>query len=240
MREIVATRLHKLSEIAGSEIPSGGHHYVIRADLLQAMGRDDVQRSVAAMIDAEMAKLPFPSLMVEFSPIPETTRFVWLKESDETIEALPAMLSARGLATVPREWAKISLRAGKMTIEGAASEADAGAIVLAAGFGLLMLHVEGVEKQLIQHSALNKARERTGKPHIPEYTLMRIGTVYDREGKPVGAGSALEHVYLRAGHARHQAFGPGWSEHRWIYIAPQLVNYRPGAELDTRPRHVNL
>jgi hypothetical protein len=89
----------------------------------------------------------------------------------------------------------------------------------------------GIEKELIVPEPLNRKRRITGKPEIPRHTVVRIGSVYDCEGRAhsVGTGRQLP-LHLRIGHARHQAHGPKHSERKWIFISPVIVNYRPDDE----------
>ena len=239
----IFTRLHKLAELVEAvDIPKTEHHYVIGADLMLAMPRADVQRSIAAMIDAGMARLPFPELLVEFSVDPSVTRFLWLRErpQDDAIEATTIMLTSKGLATVPLEPAQVVIQGGALAVRDCSDARDAQAIALGTSFALLMLNVKGVDKVRIEPKGLNRAREKSGKGPVPTHHVLRIGVVYDRAGKAV-QGAGQKTVYLRAGHVRMQACGPGWREHRRIYVNPVLVNYREGDETPAaRPRVVKM
>jgi len=227
----IVTRLHKLAELVqGDDLPATEHHYVIADDLLAALPRADVQNSIAAMIEADMARLPFPELLVEFSVEPGVTRFLWLREAPGGFEATTAMLSAKGLATVPKRPALVTLQGSALCVRDHADERDGRAIILGTAFALLMLNIAGVEKQRIEPSRLNKAREKRGDAPIPAHVVLRIGVVYGRDGRLITSAHALKKVYLRAGHVRQQACGKGWSEHKPVYIAPQLVNFTDGAD----------
>jgi hypothetical protein len=226
---VIFTRLHRLADMVGDELPAAnGRHYVITDNLLAALTRDDVQRSIGALIEANMARLPFPTMLVEFSITPGVTRFVWLREVAGGLEALTAML-AGAMATMPVQAALVTIVDGGLRVERHADERDGQAVALGAAFALLMLNIKGVEKQHIDPVRLNQARLAVGRAPVPAHVLMKIGVVYDRHGRPV-AGGGLKVVYLRAGHMRQQAVGPGWKDHKPVYIAPQLVNYRDGDE----------
>lgn len=242
MSAAIFTRLHKLSALVDpGDLPSCENHYVIGADLLAAMPRADVQRSIAAMIEADMARLPFPELLVEFSVQAGVTRFLWLREAPGSIRATVAMLTGESLATVPTKAASVAIEAGGLRVIDHADERDGQAIALGAAFALLMLNVRGIDKQRIEPRKLNAARAKGGKTPIPTHVVLRIGVVYDRQGKPVAGGNRLKHVYLRAGHVRDQAYGPLWRDHRRIYIGPVLVNYRDGDDVPApRPRVVKM
>lgn len=241
-RPDIATRLHKLGVMtAGDAIGfPEPRHYVIAPDLFAALGRADVQRSISAMIEADMARLPFPCVLVEFEAEPGVARFVWLREAPGGFDAVTAMLTAKGLATVPIAPAAVAIQGGEIAVREAASAADAAALALGAAFALLMLNIGGVDKVRIDPRALNRARERRGDPPIPTHTVLRIGIVLDRRGRAV-KGGGLKTVYLRAGHVRQQAVGKNWAEHKIVYIAPQLVNYREGdAEPQVKPKLVRM
>lgn len=227
------TRLHKLAEmIDPADLPASAHHYVIGDDLMAAMPRTDVKRSIAAMIEAGICRLPFPEMMVEFSVEHGVTRFVWLSERPGSIEATTLMLTAQGLATVPTKPAVVTIQGDALHVGEHADERDGQAIGIGASFALLMLNVRGVDKQLVDAVRLNVARAKAGKPRVPTHTVLRIGIVYDRHGKPASKGGAPMRVYLVPGHARRQAYGPRWQYHRTIYVEPFLVNFRDG---DTAP-----
>jgi len=104
-------------------------------------------------------------------------------------------------------------------------------IGVALGLALLVLSVRGIEKQVVSArdvAKVNKQRAARGKPAVPEYTLLRIGTVYDSKGNGISAGEAKRRrmpVHLRAGHTRMQPHGPNRSERKLVFIPPVLVNY---------------
>lgn len=94
-------------------------------------------------------------------------------------------------------------------------------------FGAMLWRTRGMEKVTIEPpAALNKSRLRAGKPLIREYTLLRIGHVYDRSGVAHQSSDASIHpIHWRCGHRRNQAYGAGHKLHREIWIDPVLVNY---------------
>ena len=109
---------------------------------------------------------------------------------------------------------------------------------MALGVCLLMLNIQGVEKEMIEAKKLNKARIARGKPSIPQHTVMRIGHVYDQNGERIGLGTGrVMAVHMRAGHARRQHHGPGNSLVKFVYIPPVLVNFTPGIE-PTMPKRI--
>jgi hypothetical protein len=228
----ICTRLHRLlSVIDADDLPAwcaGAAHYVIAPDLLAALTREDVQKSISAMIEAGMARLPFQAVLVEFGSYVGTTRFVWLRESDGGFEARCGAIGM-DYSTMATEPGRIAIQGGQLALKSRHVIGDAMAMALGVALALLMLNIRGVEKERIEPSRLNKAREAKGRTRIPAHTVLRIGVVYTRDGRPAHGGRPPK-VYLRAGHVRQQACGPGWRDHKQVYIEPALVNYRPGDE----------
>lgn len=127
----IFTRLHKLAEtIDAIDLPVAANHYVIGPDLIAAMARDDVQRSITAMIEASMARLPFPELLVEFSVELGVTRFLWLREAPGSIEATTIMLTAQGLATVPTKPARVTIEGVGLQVCDHVDDRDGQAIAI--------------------------------------------------------------------------------------------------------------
>lgn len=112
----------------------------------------------------------------------------------------------------------------------------------------MVTNINGVERETIEPTALNKARAKNGKPAIPTHTVVHIGHVYDRAGRRVKhdpSGRKMP-VHMRAAHVRWQNHGaiwasahreeigvkPGVEEHRHlILVEAVLVNYRDGTDL---------
>lgn len=228
----IATKLHIALALAPEEpvlsAATALPHYVIDRRLTEMLGREDVQKSIVAMIEAEVARLPFPAMLVEFDAEHGVRRFTVLRETVGGFEAdLCAM--AGGVLTIGTHPAQISLTKTGLAIKGHASELDGLAAGFSAAISLLMLNVQGIDKDVIEPRHLNKARRLAGKPSVPTHTVVRIGTITDRTGKRIPANQARTMpIHLRAGHARHQHYGIGWSETKVIYIPPVLVNFKDG------------
>ena len=236
MSKYIATKLHlalewDLEEPVLLEMHDSAH-FVIDQTLIELLSRSDVIGCVRAMIEAEIARLPVDTLTIEFE-FDGVRRFVLLKETPKGIVAHVASLTKEALQVTFRQ---IQVRLDKIGVFVSChcSDMDGRCAGFAAQIALLMLHTRGIDKELIVPEPLNRKRRITGKPEIPRHTVVRIGTVYDREGKGyhVGNGRILHHlpVHLRIGHARHQAHGPKHSERKWIFIPPVIVNYRPDDE----------
>lgn len=240
MGDYIATKLHKAIEIAPdcdelqdmAKLPL----YCIDQRLMDLLSRSDIQSAIGEMVEHELAKLPYPEIVIEFDCA--FRHIVALKEANSGFKAT-AVTFAGHLATVGT--ADVSLTRSGIDVSKHASEADGLAVGLATAIGLLMSNVRGIEKEVIVPEALNKARVKSGKPSIPRFSIVRIGTVYDREGKAItGEQARRMPVHMRAGHARNQFYGEGRSERRLIYIAPTLVNFSAGDTLPTIKRKVSI
>jgi hypothetical protein len=116
--------------------------------------------------------------------------------------------------------------------------------IAAAGvrMAVLVTHVSGFERRKSdprETTALSAARARKGKPPVADYTYVRIGHYYDRDGvKHLTTEGRTMPVHLRSGHVRTQRFGAKRSESKLIWIAPVIVNYHPDekGELPEKPK----
>lgn len=120
--------------------------------------------------------------------------------------------------------------------------------------GVMMVNIAGVEREKVTPKAsFNRARERSGKPRIPDHTVVRIGHVYNSSGQRVAydrgdSGRQPMRVHMRAAHTRRQQHGPAFLDtdegrqyrglssttetHHVVLIDAVLVNYRDGTDLE--------
>lgn len=104
MTKYIATRLHKAIELAPDEpffrrcekLP----HYVIDMSLIELLARSDVQQSVNAMVEAEIAHLPFEELCIEMQASPEVRHYVVLEEAGGAFKAHVGATYAEDVAEV--------------------------------------------------------------------------------------------------------------------------------------------
>ncbi|MCG6115076.1 MAG: hypothetical protein MEQ84_07740 [Mesorhizobium sp.] len=240
---MIATRLHFLSELVGAEPlvsrMQSAAHYVIGDDLVAVLAREDVQKSIIAMIEAGIARLPYAPILIEYQVAVGARRFVLLDEAQGGFRVEGAFLMRDRLASVSSTRGLLRLGTSGVSLDRCANAEEGAAFVLAAAMALLMLNIRGVDKRLVEPTALNRARAKRGcKAKIPSHTVVRIGTIYDRSGRHAtdgGSGRTMP-VHLRAGHTRMQAFGENFSERKPVYIAPVLVNYRDTADAAPLPR----
>jgi hypothetical protein len=240
---MIATQLHKLVELVGADEPVikkmlAAPKYVISPDVMAIMTRGDVQRSIGAMIEAGIARLPYAPLLVEYSvdPAVPVRRFVLLDELVEgAFSARTALLNDRRFAAISEAHIIVEVIDRGLKVSQATT-GDGMAAALAVSIAMLMLNIRGIDKQLVLTDKLNKQREKKGQLPVPRHNVVRIGTIYDRSGAAHTAGAATRHmpVHLRSGYVRNQACGPGLVDHRPVYIPPVLVNYREGSSEPVR------
>lgn len=248
---MIATKLHQLIELVGPDEPTivkmlAAPKYVITPEVMAIMTRSDVQRSIAAMIEAGIAKLPYAPLLVEYSVdanVP-VRRFVLLDElaNEGAFMARCALLNGRRFASISDTHIVVEIVDGGLKVTQQRQVAEGMAAALAVSIALLMLNIRGLDRELILTDRLNKARLRNKELPIPRHNVVRIGTIYDRAGvaHPAGEGSRHMPVHLRTGYVRNQAHGPGLSEHRPVYIPPVLVNYREGEPVRVPAKEIRL
>lgn len=243
MTKYIATKLHKAVELAPDEeffarcakLP----HYVVDPSLTELLARSDVQASVKAMVEAGIARLPFEEMLLELPGADDLRHFVVLTEKAGQFAAECGALKGEQVAEVSPPY-DLELRDAEIRVKTAVRSHEAWMYVsaMALGIALLMLNIQGVEKEVIEPSRLNKSRTASGKPSIPTHAVMRIGHVYDQNGNRVGLGTGRQMpVHMRAGHARHQHYGEGNLLTKIVYIPPVLVNFKPG-EVAKVPKRV--
>jgi hypothetical protein len=84
-----------------------------------------------------------------------------------------------------------------------------------------ILSAKGTKREIVSApTKLNVARAKTNKPPIPQHVVIRIGEVFDKNGKAHAFGHGSPRPHLRRGHIRQQAHGPQNSERKQIFINP--------------------
>lgn len=238
---MIATRLHVLADMCPAEplVADLGRapHYVLSDEIVAVMSRDDVQKSILAMLEAGIAHLPFAPMVMEFEIVAGARRFMLLDEAEGGFSARCATLWRNRLADLSPSLIRLRLGADGLIVNHHSDEQEGRAAAFAVSAGLLMLNIRGVEKRVIEAGKLNRARKAHGRPLIPRHQLVRISTIYDRAGVGHrGESHRRMPVHLRAGHTRMQACGPERSERKPVFIPPVLVNYREDGETARLPR----
>lgn len=208
--------------------------YYIDADVVDLIQREDGFKSIQAMVEAGICKLPFSPIVMEFSATENFRWFILLEERGKEEFGFDVMCQCVYLH-IPSNTTMYSTRDAELFMDGVgfavnnvSNKQDAHAAVAAVSMCLLLLNTKGIEKEIIYPEKLNKSRVKSGKPSIPKVTTLRIGTVYDREGRKVALGSSGKmRVHMRSAYARRQHHGPNNSLVKMVYIPPCLVNYHP-------------
>lgn len=221
--------------------------FYVDRDVVELLQRNDAQASIAAMIKADVARLPYNPLLLEYETFGDTGGrmhcCVLLSEKAGAFAAevlliyeAPDGKTAVRSTPLNSEILVYLLYSGdndrptiKVEGNGSGDKLDCEIVAYATMMALLMLNIKGIEKQHVETHALNKARAKKDKSPIPSHTIVHIGTIFDKSGKGHRFGGNTGRtmaVHLRRGHARNQACGEGRQDHKWIYIPPVLVNYR--------------
>lgn len=239
---------------------------------LQALFDDaSLQHSVQAMFEAGVAKLPYPALMMELWGGMDWRYFLVIEEGDKpTRFRVTAMEYIRtrdgGFGVVPSPLVADINFLTDVLEWNCEWQDDKGLdrkdmifhILAALNLALVMSHIGELDREVIETSKVNRNRIAKGKPSIHNHIIVRIGHVYDREGKKVKLTDANRRsmtIHMRAGHTKHQPHGKPWmdanpeeaakpgntADHHIVWIAPVLVNFRDGSELPLpKPRVVRF
>lgn len=185
--------------------------YVVDNEVVDLLKRDDCVKSIRALCEAGIARLPVSPMVIEMQLTPAYHDFVLLRERGEYIEAYFAMLDCKtNVAMVSHEPINYKLNddgsintivpphqrnllnkllAGAPTFTSNADDANelffksqfTGGIV-AVQLALLMLNTMGIEKHEVPVAQINKARAKRGRAPIPRHSTVHIGTIYKRDG----------------------------------------------------------
>lgn len=236
-REVIYTAFHKadwtgVHAAFRTKVDMAAKYYVDN-EVVEVITHGSAWKSVKALVDADMLKLPFSPMLIEFSATEKFRWFILLEDKGDHFKSEAVYLHFPTGKTV---WTArditVKLDEQQFNVSGVTHDNDAHAIVCAVTMATLFLNTKGIEKKVVTPEALNKARARKGKVPVPTVTTIRIGTIYDRSGmahrQTEGATGRRMPVHLRAGHARQQHHGPNNELIKWVYIEPVIVNYNPG------------
>ena len=265
---------HTLLAVFGENAP----HYVLSRDLLPETPEAIAAlfTSLAALFEMNMARLPFPSILIEVWSGEPWRHFIGVTQDDaryfslllftwnSAINLSPLVLEASLLwePDTVEQWRTLSKTldvsgfsirtSGPDDPEERKRHRKAWGIVeidamSAVAMMLLMRNIGGVEREMVEApEKLNKHRRAQGKPEIRTHTVVRIGHVYDREGRKVSVPTGRHMpVHLRAAHVRMQPHGAPWraehpeladlpgntETHHKVLIDAILVNYQDGDEV---------
>lgn len=123
---------------------------------------------------------------------------------------------------------------------------DAEVSTMALGIASVLLNTRGIKKEVVSTGRINRKRGgSTGKPLIPEHTVIRIGHVYGRDGQVVSASGPSgsrkpTRVHWRRAHIRGIRYGKGREKIKYELIPACLVNYQDGDEVPVPRARVAL
>lgn len=93
----------------------------------------------------------------------------------------------------------------------------------------LVLHTDGVKREVIDCAKMNRKRAASNKEPIPTHTVISIGKVY-RSSKSSEADNYTPRrsprPHWRRGHLQTVHYGTGREKTRQVYINPKLVAYK--------------
>jgi hypothetical protein len=186
-------------------------------------------------------------MVVEYEANPKWHEFVMLREKDGAIYGrIATMDNTTTTAMVANNEIKITFSNGMAHVAPCPGDNHPdfaifrNAFMVGVNLALLMLNTKGIDKEVVVVSeSLNKKRVQRGKPRIPTHSVVRIGTIYRRDGTAIknenGRGGWHMPMHWRCGYARIQHFGKNREETKTVYIPPCIVNYKPEEDAPAAP-----
>lgn len=258
---MIKTKLHILAaNVDPTTMVPGNQHkqiiamhkaasFVVDKEVLDLLMREDVSKSIKALVEAKMVRLPYNPMVVEFETTPQHHEFVLLREKDSVIYGVTAIMdnATHGAIVINEELRMEVLDDGFIVTNAPKSQKDRVIIdvfLKGVNIALFMLNTKGIEKRIIEVPAsMNKKRTAHGKPAIPTHSVVHVGTIYRRDGTAIKRGGGGWHMpmHWRCGYTRVQHFGKGREEEKMVYIPPCIVNFKPEEDAPTAPhRKVKL
>lgn len=218
--------------------------FLVTQDIIDIVSAPGFMFNIPLLAKAEKLKLPFDPLVVEYEPPNAGGRwFICLRQFIETqrMFSVDVIYKHDKDKTMLLSDAGTTLLVSNEAIDMTSIDDKSGGQAASAALAMAIVgHVtKGIVKNKVAPSEkLNKARAKKGKAAIPEYTTMRIGTVYDRDGKPhMWSGNTTgRKLHWRRAHLRQQPHGPGNSLRKEILVEAMIVNYNPGDEVPELPK----
>lgn len=249
----IASRLHHLAEnvLYGTGESAGDHpvikrmlsapNYVADSEVLELIQKGGVSKSIEALCEAELAHLPYPSMVLELELVPGIHNAIMFEEAgDNKISITWAMLElADRVGFLCNQNIYIYIEKGGFRFEDVPQvpitrDLMIGSIVAGLSVALLMLNTKGIEKEVVDCERLNKKRIKSGKIPIQKHHILHIGTIYNRKGDGVKRGETggwKMPMHMRAAHTRTQRIGKGREDSKIVYIPPTIVNFDPEGEV---------
>lgn len=260
-RQHIHTKLHELASVMSTDGTQHGignpliakmltcASYVADKDVIDLLQRNDASASIKAMVDAGVARLPYPELVVEFDLTGVMRIFCLLREealSGEIFCHVGYMARSDGAGALEMTPICITIENGGFFIKlpekqmNTHKEFYSVAALIAVSVALLMLNTKGITKEVIECQKLNRTREKSGKVQIPRHTIVRIGTVYARDGKGQSYGHGAKRPHLRSGYTRNQHYGVNNEQTKIVFIPACIVNYVEGSDIQAPRKELRL
>lgn len=228
--------------------------FVIDSDVLELVKREDCRKSIRALIEAKMVRLPYNPMVIEFEVDGKSHEFVYLYEKFDIATGATFIMGRPVLMELQMETAMVAtheiaaaVHENEIKVSGGPYEAVGNSahklfmhsFAVAVHLALLMLNTKGIEKEVVQvEPSLNKKRIAKGKPPIPTHSVVHIGTIYRRDGSAIkreGSGGWHMPMHWRCGYTRRQHFGKNREEEKIVYIPPCIVNFKPEEDAPHAP-----
>lgn len=220
--------------------------FVISPEVMTNLDPQVIADSMVSMMECNVLKLPYNPLMIEatFPDMPEEHFFLIIKHEQAVLvgyrndcariypvlnrtkldfekKELNNFVSTAFVEMPPMPEDLVSLQAKHVTK----------IIGRLLSIGYVVTNIRGMVREEVVSDRLNKKRQKSGKPPVPAYSILRIGHYYTSKGEKVKyvQGKNPMKIHMRRGHTRHQRYGEGLAETKLIYIEPVLVNYHGGA-----------
>lgn len=228
--------------------------FVIDSDVLELVKREDCWKSIKALIEADMVRLPYSPMVIEYEISGKSHEFCYLYEKIDHATGATLVVGRPILMELERETAAVAEHEIHAKVVDKEIKVDGGVyndkksplhslflhcFAVSMHLALLMLNTKGIEKEVVEVPAsFNKKRAARGKPSIPTHSVVHIGTIYRRDGTAIkreGSGGWHMPMHWRCGYTRRQHFGKGREEEKMVYIPPCIVNFKPDEDAPHAP-----
>lgn len=240
---ILASNIDPETHVVGKDHPmvkdmQAAASYVVDNEVLDLLRREDASKSIKALVEANLVRLPYNPMLVEFEVSPALHEFVLLREHDGKIKGKVVIMSNKNhVAMVMDKEIEMEVKGDGFLLTRYPPKDKKGATECIASFmtgvhiALLMLNTKGIEKEVVHVAeGLNRKRVAHGKPRIQHHSIVHIGTIYRRDGTAIkrdSPGGWHMPMHWRCGHTRRQHFGKNREEEKIVYIPPCIVNFKP-------------
>lgn len=249
MKDTIHTLFHHLTPGNYPEIfrsMQAAPKFVFGGDVVEFLAKNYAWSSMAALVEMGLARLPHREILVEYSANKDIRWFILLKEQPDG--GAPFMVQSL-FYDIPGKRIFLEADKGEVVMNKHSFDAyefgqkqGAHAAIVAITASLFLSNLQGIERQhIVPKPSFNAARAIKGKPRVPNYTYVRIGTVYDRDGNAINAiGGGAVRMHLRRAYTRRQHHGPGNSLIKTVLIPPCIVNYSPDEEMIDNIKKVRI